>query len=57
MTQQAVSNQLQRLADRRICATGRAGTAIWYRIIDPCAVSLLNYGICLTEPPCRAEVS
>ena len=35
MTQQAVSNQLQRLVDRRICATRRAGTAILYRIIDP----------------------
>ena len=54
MTQQAVSNQLQRLVDRRICATRRAGTAILYRIIDPCVVSLLNYGVCLAEPPCRA---
>jgi DNA-binding transcriptional ArsR family regulator len=54
MTQQAVSNQLQRLVDRRICATRRAGTAIMYRIIDPCVVSLLNYGVCLAEPPCRA---
>jgi DNA-binding transcriptional ArsR family regulator len=53
MTQQAVSNQLQRLVDRRICATRRAGTAIWYRIIDPCVVSLLNCGVCLTEPTCR----
>jgi DNA-binding transcriptional ArsR family regulator len=57
MTQQAVSNQLQRLVDRRICATRRAGTAILYRIIDPCVVSLLNYGVCLTEPPCRAEAT
>lgn len=56
MTQQAVSNQLQRLMDRRICATRRAGTAIWYRIIDPCVISLLNYGVCLAEPPCQAEV-
>lgn len=54
MTQQAVSNQLQRLVDRRICATRRAGTAILYRIIDPCVVSLLNYGVCLAEPPCQA---
>ena len=54
MTQQAVSNQLQRLVDRRICATRRVGTAILYRIIDPCVVSLLNYGVCLAEPPCRA---
>jgi ArsR family transcriptional regulator, lead/cadmium/zinc/bismuth-responsive transcriptional repressor len=55
MTQQAVSNQLQRLVDRRICATRRAGTAILYRIIDPCVVSLLNYGVCLAEPPCAVE--
>lgn len=57
MTQQAVSNQLQRLVDRRICATRRVGTAILYRIVDPCVLSLLNYGLCLVEPSCQIEAS
>lgn len=57
MTQQAASNQLQRLLDRRICATRRQGTAVLYRIVDPCVTSLFNYGLCLVEPPCRTEGS
>lgn len=57
MSQQAASNQLQRLLDRRICATRREGTAVLYRIVDPCVMSLLNYGFCLVEPPCRIEGS
>ncbi|MGH3253051.1 MAG: ArsR/SmtB family transcription factor [Trebonia sp.] len=57
MTQQAVSNQLQRLVDRRICATRRAGTAIFYRIVDPCVADLLDYGLCLAGPQCAPEVS
>lgn len=51
MSQQAVSNQLQRLVDRKICATRRAGTAIYYRIVDPCVPSLLEQGLCLVETP------
>lgn len=57
VTQQAVSNQLQRLVDRRICATRRAGTAIFYRIVDPCVADLLEYGLCLAGPSCAPEVS
>ena len=56
MTQQAVSNQLQRLVDRRICATRRAGTSVFYRIVDPCVPGLLHYGLCLAEDPCGNEV-
>lgn len=48
---QAASNQLQRLVDRKICATRRAGTAIYYRIIDPCVLALLHFGLCLVEAP------
>lgn len=51
MSHQAVSNQLQRLVDRKICATRRAGTAIYYRILDPCVPNLLEYGLCLVETP------
>ncbi|MGC8625476.1 MAG: ArsR/SmtB family transcription factor [Phycisphaerae bacterium] len=49
MKPQAVSNQLQRLADRGIVGTRRNGTAIHYRIVDPCVVSLLEQGLCLAE--------
>jgi ArsR family transcriptional regulator, lead/cadmium/zinc/bismuth-responsive transcriptional repressor len=49
MRPQAVSNQLQRLLDRRILATRRDGTRIHYRIADPCVPSLLDLGWCLIE--------
>ena len=49
MTPQAISNQLQRLSDRRIVATRRAGTSIYYRITDPCVLALLDQGLCLAE--------
>ncbi|MEU0679930.1 ArsR/SmtB family transcription factor [Streptomyces albogriseolus] len=55
MTQQAVSNQLQRLVDKKICATRREGTGIHYRIVDPCVPSLLEYGLCLVETPATAQ--
>jgi DNA-binding transcriptional ArsR family regulator len=49
MTPQAVSNQLQRLVDRGILGSRRAGTSIHYRIIDPCVPAMLDKGLCLTE--------
>ena len=49
MKPQAVSNQLQRLADRGILATRRNGNQMYYRIVDPCVTNLLNYGLCLLE--------
>jgi len=49
MKPQAVSNQLQRLVDRGILGSRRAGTSIIYRIVDPCVISLLDQGLCLTE--------
>jgi DNA-binding transcriptional ArsR family regulator len=49
MKPQAVSNQLQRLLDRGILASRRKGNFIYYRIIDPCVVGLLDLGLCLTE--------
>ena len=53
MSVQAVSNQLQRLADQRILVARREGTRAYYRIIDPCVTGLLELGICLVEehPP------
>ncbi len=49
MKPQAVSNQLQRLVDRGILGSRREGTSIIYRIVDPCVISLLDQGLCLTE--------
>lgn len=49
MTPQAVSNQLQRLVDRRILGSRRDGNNIYYRIVDPCVLSLLDQGLCLVE--------
>lgn len=45
----AISNHLRRLTDRGIIAPRRKGKQICYRIIDPCIVSLLDRGLCLTE--------
>jgi DNA-binding transcriptional ArsR family regulator len=47
MTPQAVSNQLQRLADRGIVATRRSGNMIYYRVIDECVIGLLQKAMCL----------
>lgn len=47
MKPQAVSNQLQKLADRGILASRRTGTKIYYRIVDPCVPVLLERGLCL----------
>ncbi len=49
VTQQTLSNQLQRLLDRGILATRRSGTSVYYRIADPCVPVLLEAGICLVE--------
>jgi DNA-binding transcriptional ArsR family regulator len=49
MKPQAVSNQLQRLVDRRILSSRRSGNNIHYRIVDPCVTSLLDLGLCLIE--------
>ncbi len=49
MKPQAVSNQLQRLADRGIVEAERNGLQIRYSIIDPCVLALLDQGWCLAE--------
>lgn len=49
MKPQAVSNQLQRLADRGIVEPRRNGVQNHYRIVDPCVITLLDRGWCLTE--------
>ncbi len=49
MKPQAVSNQLQRLVDRGILRSTRNGNNIYYRIVDPCTLNLLDQGMCLIE--------
>lgn len=49
MKPQAVSNQLQRLVDRRILKATRNGNNIHYRIVDPCVLKILELGLCLLE--------
>ena len=49
MKTQAVSNQLQRLVDHGILGSRRDGNSIYYQIVDPCVIALLDHGLCLTE--------
>jgi DNA-binding transcriptional ArsR family regulator len=55
MRPQAVSNQLQRLADRGIVATRRDGNRIYYSIADACIPAVLDLALCLTEETPVAE--
>lgn len=48
-SQQAVSNQLQRLADQRIVHARRDGQRVLYRIIDQCVPGLMDLGVCLVR--------
>lgn len=49
MKPQAVSNQLQKFLDLGFLASRRQGTSIYYRIMDPCVISLLDHVLCLLE--------
>jgi ArsR family transcriptional regulator, lead/cadmium/zinc/bismuth-responsive transcriptional repressor len=49
MKPQAISNQLTRLAERGILGYRRHGNNIYYRIVDPCVIELLDHGLCLSE--------
>lgn len=49
MKPQAVSNQLQRLVDRRALGYTRRGMRVYYQIVDPCVGHLLEYGLCLND--------
>lgn len=51
VSQQSISNQLQRLLDRGIVGARRAGTSVYYHIADPCVPALLQTGICLIDDP------
>lgn len=49
MKPQAISNQLQRLLDRKIVAARRDGNNVYYRIVDNCVLILLDRAWCLIE--------
>lgn len=49
MKPQAISNQLQRLVSRNMLGSRRKGNNIFYRITDPCLVSLLETALCLLD--------
>jgi DNA-binding transcriptional ArsR family regulator len=53
MSAQAVSNQLQRLADRGIVRPRRRGNNVYYRIVNPCVTEMLDRGLCLVDDGCR----
>jgi ArsR family transcriptional regulator, lead/cadmium/zinc/bismuth-responsive transcriptional repressor len=54
MAPQAISNQLQRLADRRVVASRREGVRLFYHVTDPCVAGLLDLGLCLLEETATA---
>jgi ArsR family transcriptional regulator, lead/cadmium/zinc/bismuth-responsive transcriptional repressor len=47
MKVQAVSNQLQRLADKGFVEAKREGQNFFYRIKNPCLPGILEFGLCL----------
>lgn len=49
MKPQAVSNQLQRLADTRVVTSRRSGNKIIYRVMNGCVAPLLDLALCLME--------
>lgn len=54
MKPQAVSNQLQKLADTRMVTTRRAGNHILYRVMNPCVAPLLEFALCLMSDASQA---
>jgi len=57
MKPQAVSNQLQRLADKGIVGARREGNNIYYRVLDGCVVILMERGLCLIEESVKRSKS
>ena len=52
-SEQAVSNQLQRLVDQRILHARRDGRRVLYQIVDPCVPGLMDLGVCLLSERTR----
>lgn len=49
MKPQAICNQLTRLWDRAIIERRREGKQVFYRIVDPCVIDLLERGLWLIQ--------
>ena len=49
MKPQAICNQLRRLSDRGIIERRRKGKQVYYRIVDPCVIDLLERGLWLIQ--------
>jgi DNA-binding transcriptional ArsR family regulator len=49
MRPQAICNQLTRLCDRGIIERRREGKQVFYRIVDPCVIDLLERGLWLIQ--------
>ena len=49
MKPQAICNQLKRLSDRGIVERRREGNEVYYRIVDPCVIDLLERGLWLIQ--------
>lgn len=49
MKPQAVSNQIQRLADLGVVSSRRVGNHVFYRVVDLCVRALLDQALCLME--------
>ena len=49
MKPQAISNQLKQLEARGIVGSRREGLQVFYRILDPCVISVLDYALCSAE--------
>lgn len=57
MKPQAISNQLQRMADKGILGSRREGNNIYYKITDPCVPEILDRALCLIEMPNQSRKS
>jgi DNA-binding transcriptional ArsR family regulator len=49
MKPQAISNQIKRLSDRGIVERRREGNQVYYRVVDPCVIDLLERGLWLIQ--------
>ena len=56
VTQQAVSNQLQRLTDQQVVHARRDGQRVFCKIIDPCVPGLMDFGV-LPDLPARLRAT
>lgn len=49
MKPQAISNHLRQLEARGMVEARKDGLKVFYRILDPCVISVLDYALCSAE--------